>query len=145
MRKWQTVYYKLEKETHFLHGSLETQNVLLQWHSFTTPQMAILGYINTNNENESLINHLFLIFQTYFYFARDTGVLNWKIKEKIAKNNTRKTQEFFRKMGSSAKFMNRLTHFSPMSHFYTSWKPLKTYGFLTFSGGIEMWHWTKMG
>ena len=33
---------------------------------------------------------------------------------------------------------NSLTHFSQVSHFYT-------FGFLTFSGGIEMWHWTKMG
>ena len=32
-----------------------------------------------------------------------------------------------------------LTHFSPISHFYTPWKRQKTYGFLTFSGGIEMW------
>ena len=31
-----------------------------------------------------------------------------------------------------------LTHFSPVSHFYTPW-------FLYPSGGIEMWHWTKMG
>ena len=31
-----------------------------------------------------------------------------------------------------------LTHFSPVSHFYTPWKRQKTYGFLTFSGGIEM-------
>ena len=38
-----------------------------------------------------------------------------------------------------------LTHFSPMSHFYTSWKCQKIYGFLKFSGGIEMWQWTKMG
>ena len=38
-----------------------------------------------------------------------------------------------------------LTHFSPMSHIYTPWKRQKTYGFLTFSEGIEMWHWTKMG
>ena len=38
-----------------------------------------------------------------------------------------------------------LTHFSPVSHFYTPWKRQKTFGFLTFSGGIEMWHWTKMG
>ena len=38
-----------------------------------------------------------------------------------------------------------LTHFSPMSHFYTPWKRRKTYGFLTFSGSIEMWNWTKMG
>ena len=37
-----------------------------------------------------------------------------------------------------------LTHFSPMSHFYTTWKRQKTIGFLTFSGVIEMWHWTKM-
>ena len=38
-----------------------------------------------------------------------------------------------------------LTHFTPMSHFYNPWKRQKTYGFLTFSGGIEIWHWTKMG
>ena len=39
-----------------------------------------------------------------------------------------------------------LTHFTPMLHFYTLWKGQKTYGFLmTFSGDIEMWHWTKMG
>ena len=38
-----------------------------------------------------------------------------------------------------------LTHFSPVPHFYTPWKRQKTFGFLTFSGGIEMWHWTKMG
>ena len=38
-----------------------------------------------------------------------------------------------------------LTHFSPMLHLYTPWKCQKSIGFLTFSGGIEMWHWTKMG
>ena len=38
-----------------------------------------------------------------------------------------------------------LTHFSPVSHFYTPWKHQKTFGFLTFSGSIEMWHWIKMG
>ena len=32
-----------------------------------------------------------------------------------------------------------------MSHFYTPWKRQKTKGFLKFSGGIEMWHWTIMG
>ena len=40
---------------------------------------------------------------------------------------------------------NSLTHFSPVSHFYTPWKRQKTFGFLTFSGAIEMWHCTKMG
>ena len=29
--------------------------------------------------------------------------------------------------------------------FYTSWKCQKTKGFLTFSGGIEIVHWVKMG
>ena len=38
-----------------------------------------------------------------------------------------------------------LINFSPVSHFYTPWKRQKTFGFLTFSGGIEMWQWTKMG
>ena len=38
-----------------------------------------------------------------------------------------------------------LTHFSPESHFYTSWKRQKTKGFQTFSGGKGMWHWTKTG
>ena len=41
--------------------------------------------------------------------------------------------------------VNSLTYFSPVSHFCTPWKRQKTFGFLTFSGGIEMWHWTKMG
>ena len=36
------------------------------------------------------------------------------------------------KMWSSA----ALTHFSPVLHFYTPWKRQKTFGFLTFSGGI---------
>ena len=31
-----------------------------------------------------------------------------------------------------------LTHFSPVSHFYTAGKRQKTKDFLTFSGGIEM-------
>ena len=38
-----------------------------------------------------------------------------------------------------------LTHFSPVFQFYTRWKSQKTKGFLTFSGGIEMEHWAKMG
>ena len=39
-----------------------------------------------------------------------------------------------------------LTHFSSMFHFYTPWKrqkTSKTFGFLTFSGGVEMEHWLK--
>ena len=38
-----------------------------------------------------------------------------------------------------------LTHFSPMFHFHTSWKRQKSFNFLTFSGGVEMEHWAKLG
>ena len=38
-----------------------------------------------------------------------------------------------------------LTHFSPVSHFYTPWKRQRTFGFLTFSGGTKMENWSKMG
>ena len=42
-------------------------------------------------------------------------------------------------------FVFSLTHFSPMSHFFTSWKRQETYSFLTFSGGTGIWNWAKMG
>ena len=38
-----------------------------------------------------------------------------------------------------SQFISPLTHFEPMFHFYTPW------GFLMFSGGIEVEHWLKMG
>ena len=38
-----------------------------------------------------------------------------------------------------------LTHFTSIFLFYTPWKCHKTFGFLTFSRGIEMKHWRKMG
>ena len=34
-------------------------------------------------------------------------------------------------------FINSLTHFMPLSSFYTPWKYQKTSDFLMFSGGIE--------
>ena len=37
-----------------------------------------------------------------------------------------------------------LTHFQPMFHLYTPWKHQKMYGFLMFSGSIEVEHWLKM-
>ena len=42
-------------------------------------------------------------------------------------------------------FLVPLTLFSPMFHVYTSWKRPKTFGFLTFSGGIVIEHWAKAG
>ena len=37
-----------------------------------------------------------------------------------------------------------LTHFSSMFLFYTPWKCQKTFGLLTFSGGIEMEYLAEM-
>ena len=40
--------------------------------------------------------------------------------------------------------LKEFTYFN-LLHFYTSWKHQKTRGFRTFSWGIKMEHWTKMG
>ena len=40
---------------------------------------------------------------------------------------------------------SRLNLFSLVSHLSTPWKRQKTFDFMTFSGGIEIWLWTKMG
>ena len=37
-----------------------------------------------------------------------------------------------------------LTHFNPVLHLYIPWKRQKTFGVLTFSGGIEMEQKAKM-
>ena len=42
-------------------------------------------------------------------------------------------------------FETRLTHFSQMFHFHIPGKCDKTFCFVTFSGGIEMKNWAKMG
>ena len=47
-------------------------------------------------------------------------------------------QQYLENTENKAELTDRLTHFSPMSHFYTPEKRQKTIGFLTFSGGIEM-------
>ena len=39
----------------------------------------------------------------------------------------------------------KLTHFQPVFHLYNPWKHQKTYGFLMFSGRIEVEHWLKKG
>ena len=37
-------------------------------------------------------------------------------------------------------FLFELIHFNPVFHFYTIWECQKIFGFLIFSGGIEMEH-----
>ena len=52
------------------------------------------------------------------------------------------SMEYIGKLQNAA-WKGWLTHFSSVSHFYTPWNRQKTKSFLTFSGGIEMWRWTK--
>ena len=58
---------------------------------------------------------------------------------------SRIASQIFAKLVVAEAYVTWLNNFTPVSHFYTPWKRQKNYGFLTFSGGIEMWHWTKMG
>ena len=60
-----------------------------------------------------------------------------------SQNNVR---DFFEtaKSGGLEKWKN-LTKFRPMSPFYTPLKHQKTFGFLVFSGGIKLEHWSEMG
>ena len=55
---------------------------------------------------------------------------------------SRKKNIYCNKIISMIYFLN---HYGPMFYFYTQWKYQKTFGFLTFSRGIEMKHWAKMG
>ena len=41
--------------------------------------------------------------------------------------------------------IKNLIHFQPMFHFYSPWKYQKTFGFLIFSGCIEVEQWLKIG
>ena len=71
-----------------------------------------------------------------------------KTKKNLASKENFKDQfDGTRMSGFQSKFIikiaQRLTYVSPMLHFYTPWKRLKTFGFLKFSGGIEMKHWRK--
>ena len=71
----------------------------------------------------SLFFRIILLMWIWIYFSKLTDTMS------VETNESRGT---------------RLTHFSQVSHFYTPWKRQKTKGFLKFSGGIEMWHLTKM-
>ena len=65
-----------------------------------------------------------------------------EVKAKLTKVVSRTNADIFL---NNIKVACVLTHFSPVSYFYTPWKRQKTKDFPTFSGGKEMWHWTKMG
>ena len=59
-----------------------------------------------------------------------------------AKSSFVKFRTLYDYLNIKPKISNQLTYFSPMFHFYTPWK---RQGFMTFSGGIDMEGWAKMG
>ena len=59
----------------------------------------------------------------------------------FSQKKPRSNRNFF----ENAIFELKLTHFTQCSISKPIWKRHKTKGFLTFSGGIEMEHWAKMG
>ena len=81
------------------------------------------------------------------YFQNSSFIEHfWKTASEYRKTVTQKELTLLSREESSKnpRWSSFLTHFSPVSHFYVPWKHQKTYGFLTSSGGMEMWHWTKM-
>jgi len=73
-----------------------------------TPQSAILGFLDSNHNNEILINHLLLIFKLYIYRSRESGAIsihNLKTKismirdteKEISKSSTQKCKKFHKK------------------------------------------------
>ena len=65
--------------------------------------------------------------------------INWWSEQFWSVNRLALCWCFYQSFTLDIAYFSVLTHFSPVSHFYTLWKRQ------TFSGGIEMWHWTKMG
>ena len=103
----------------FIECFYNTTTVFMRPHYLDVSQYLSLKF--TSGEHIQLITFLNL------------GILEWRVGSGIPYTPLQKKGSF------------PLTHFSLMSHFYTPWKRQKIIGFPTFSGGIEMWHWVKIG
>ena len=77
-----------EEETpfHIFHDCTHTQNLWNQLQTYIsknlvipywTPQSAMLGFIDTQQVNRVIINHLLLLFKFNFYKSRDLKTLNF--------------------------------------------------------------------
>ena len=108
-----------EEETpfHVFHDCTHTQNLWnqLQTHisenlvvPCLTPQSAMFGFINTQQENCVIINHLLLIFKFNVYKSKDLKTLNFlrlksdiikkrQIEENLCRNDIQKQRKYFKK------------------------------------------------
>ena len=83
-----------------------------------TPQSAIFGFIDIQQENLVIINHLLFIFKFNVYKSRDLKTLNFlrlksdiikirQIKENLCRNDVQKHRKYFKKWG---KLINLFCH-----------------------------------
>ena len=108
-----------EEETpfHVFHDCTHTQNLWdqLQTHisenlvvPCLTAMSAMFGFINTQQENCVIINHLLLIFKFNVYKSRDLKTLNFlrlksdiikirQIEENLCRNDIQKQRKYFKK------------------------------------------------
>ena len=84
------------------------------------------------------------LFFKFFVYSENQKIEWWLENEEYLVNLKHFKQSFSGSKKLSKMFMH-LTHFRLMFHFYTAWKRQKIKGFLTFSKGVEMKHWSKMG
>ena len=79
-----------------------------------------------------------LMFEFYFFLMRTQP-------HKTSRKKLTRIILFVREKVMDISFLSILIYFSQMLYFCNSWTRHKTFGFLTFPGGIEMEHWAKMG
>ena len=118
-----------EEETpfHVFHDCTHTQSLWNQLQTYisknlVTPcltlQSAMFGFIDTQQENRVIINHLLLIFEFNFCKSRDLKTLNFlrlksdiikirQITENFFRNDTQKQRKYFKKWG---KLVNLFCH-----------------------------------
>ena len=108
------------------HEEADTRMLLHVQHATTS----IINVLVAIPETDAVIMFLsfHMVFTTKIYFRTEV-------------NSTRRIIDITKIVDQ---WMKYLTHFS-LLHLYAPWKRQKTIGFLTFSGSIEKWHWTKMG
>ena len=106
-------FYKSEEETpfHIFHDCNHTQNLWNQLQTYIsetpvisclTPQSAMFGFIDTQQEKRVTINHLLLIFKFNVYKSRDLKTinflsLNWK---KLMSKLYSKQRKYFKNWGN---------------------------------------------
>ena len=127
-------YWLLQLIAYLLKLSMKIRQF---WKLFKICTSVTLKSLNLQQMQSSEKNFLWINLTKRFY-------LQLFQREQKRRNNV----QFF-KAFDWTNMNSTITDFSPLSHFYTPWKRQKTISFQGVwkcdIGGIEMWHWTKIG